>query len=120
MDFIGRAKDNINARKDLKLYCKRRKWEVKDVVLKNGTIKMTMPSAPYVLSQQKRKVVCEWIQKFKFPDGYVSKLGRCVDTKEFKLFGIKSHDCHVFLQRLFPIAFREMLSKDVWNALTEI
>ena len=37
-----------------------------------------------------------------------------------KLFGIKSHDCHVFMQRLIPIEFREMLPSAVWQALTEL
>ena len=40
--------------------------------------------------------------------------------RKHKLFGMKSHDCHVFMQRLIPIAFREMLSSAVWQALTEL
>ncbi|KAL0439472.1 UNVERIFIED_CONTAM: hypothetical protein Slati_2430200 [Sesamum latifolium] len=39
--------------------------------------------------------------------------------KEFRLHGMKSHDCHFFMQKLIPIAFREMLPKSVWSALTE-
>ncbi|KAM3251583.1 hypothetical protein P3L10_005653 [Capsicum annuum] len=37
-----------------------------------------------------------------------------------KLFGMKSHDCHVFMQRLIPIAFRELLPQNVWQPLTEL
>ncbi|XP_015160877.1 uncharacterized protein [Solanum tuberosum] len=33
---------------------------------------------------------------------------------------MKSHDCHVFMQRLLPIAFRELLPSNVWQALTEL
>ncbi|OMO71934.1 hypothetical protein CCACVL1_18018 [Corchorus capsularis] len=33
---------------------------------------------------------------------------------------MKSHDCHVFMQRLIPIAFREMLPAEVWGPLTEL
>ena len=33
---------------------------------------------------------------------------------------MKSHDCHVFMERLLPIAFRDMLPDPIWNALTEI
>lgn len=36
------------------------------------------------------------------------------------LFGMKSHDCHVFMQRLMPIAFCELLPSIVWQALTEL
>ena len=47
-------------------------------------------------------------------------MARCVDMRKQKLFGMKSHDCHVFMQRLIPIAFRELLSINVWQALTEL
>ena len=40
--------------------------------------------------------------------------------RKHKLFEMKSHDCHVFMQRLIPIAFREMLPSAVWQALTEL
>ncbi|KAL0361200.1 UNVERIFIED_CONTAM: hypothetical protein Sradi_3804500 [Sesamum radiatum] len=33
---------------------------------------------------------------------------------------MKSHDCHVFMQKLIPIAFRKMLPESVWSSLTEI
>ena len=33
---------------------------------------------------------------------------------------MKSHDCHVFMQRLMPIAFRELLPANVWKAITEL
>ena len=46
-------------------------------------------------------------------------MGRCVDMKKLKLFGMKSHDCHVFMQRLIPIAFREILPLNVWKVLTK-
>ena len=36
------------------------------------------------------------------------------------MFGMKSHDCHVFMQRLMPIAFRELLPQPVWQVLTEL
>ena len=40
--------------------------------------------------------------------------------KKYKLFGMKSHDCHVFMQRLLPIAFRELLPTSVWECVTEL
>jgi len=62
----------------------------------------------------------DWLEGVKFPDGYVSNMSRCLDTEKFKLFGMKSQDCHVFMQRLLPIAFRELLPSNVWQALTEL
>ena len=64
--------------------------------------------------------MCKWLKELRFPDGYASNMGRCVDMKKHKLFGMKSHDFHVFMQRLIPIAFRELLPRNVWQNLTEM
>jgi transposase len=40
--------------------------------------------------------------------------------EECKLYGMKNHDCHVFMQRLIPLAYRDLLSKGIRDALTEI
>ncbi|XP_050229103.1 uncharacterized protein LOC126678245 [Mercurialis annua] len=44
----------------------------------------------------------------------------CVDTVGLKMHGMKSHDCHIFIQRFLPIALRELLPKEVWEPLTEL
>ncbi|KAK4390162.1 hypothetical protein Sango_2079500 [Sesamum angolense] len=64
--------------------------------------------------------ICAWIGHLKFPDGYTSNLARCVDMKEMRLHGMKSHDCHVFMLKFIPIVFREMLPEPVWSALIEV
>lgn len=51
---------------------------------------------------------------------YTSNVGRCVDMKEFKLQGMKSYDCHVFMERLLPVALKRFLPSNVWNAITKI
>ncbi|GJU10789.1 hypothetical protein Tco_1133185 [Tanacetum coccineum] len=111
MDIEGKTKDNAKARDDVKIYCKRKELEKNESTGK-------YPKACYSLGKDEKKVVCDWVAKLKFPDGYVSNMARCVDMKKYKMFGMKSHDCHVFMQRLIPIAFRELLPTIVWKALT--
>lgn len=94
--------------------------EAQDVVNSKGEKRTLKPNAPFVLPKEKRKLICEWVKKLKFPDGYASNLGRCVDLKECKLFGMKSHDCHVFMQRLLPAVFKDLLPLNVWNVITEL
>ncbi|KAL0406558.1 UNVERIFIED_CONTAM: hypothetical protein Slati_3969700 [Sesamum latifolium] len=79
-----------------------------------------MPKAVYTLTREQKRRICEWITHLKFSDGYASNLARCVDMKELRLHGMKSHDCLVFMQKLILIAFREMLPESVWSALTEV
>jgi Transposase family tnp2/Domain of unknown function (DUF4218) len=77
-------------------------------------------SSRFVLEKEEKKAVCEWLTKLKFPDNYASDLSRCVDKNKWTLNGMKSHDCHVFMERLLPIAFKELLPPNTWNAITEI
>jgi hypothetical protein len=58
-------------------------------------------------------VFLEWIKELRLPDGYISNLSRCVDLREMKMSGMKSHDYHVFMERLLPIALREFLPQTV-------
>ena len=39
--------------------------------------------------------------------------------REVKLHGMKSHDCHVFMERLLPIALRA-LPDPIWKPLAEL
>ena len=52
-------------------------------------------------------------------DGYTSNLVRCMNVAQGKVFGMKSHDYHVFMEYLLPIALRK-LSDHVWRPLTEL
>jgi len=112
LDVDGKTKDNPKARLDVVKYCNRTN------LARNPD--GSYPKAAYTINKDKKKVLFDWLEGVKFPDGYVSNMSRCLDTEKFKLFGMKSHDCHVFMQRLLPIAFRELLPSNVWQALTEL
>ena len=45
------------------------------------------------------------------PDGYSSNIGNCVSINYCKIIGLKSHDCHIMLQQLLPVALRGSLPK---------
>ena len=53
------------------------------------------------------------------PDGYASNIARCVDFTNARLVSMKSHDCHVFMQRLLPVALAA-LSENVLNPIIEL
>ncbi|XP_073131499.1 uncharacterized protein [Henckelia pumila] len=113
LNVPGRTKDNSKSREDLKEFCNRPE-------LFRDDISNTYPKAFYKLDKQSKLVLCNWLRNLRFSDGYASKMSRCVDMAKLKMFGMKSHDCHVFMQRLIPIAFRELLPNNVWQALIEL
>ncbi|KAL0329248.1 UNVERIFIED_CONTAM: hypothetical protein Sradi_4911500 [Sesamum radiatum] len=104
----------MNARRDLKIICNRLELELDE---RRPNV---MPKAVYTLSKEQKRRVCKWIYGLKFPNGYASNLACCVDIMELRMHGMKSHDCHVFMQNLIPIAFRQILPQHVLSALTEV
>lgn len=115
MDIKEKTKDNVKARMDLAVLCKRRELELVDL----GNGKFKKPKAQYTLSASQRRAVCEWVSQLKLPDGYVSNIRKCVDLNTCKLQGMKSHDTHIFMERLIPTAFSSLPGK-VWNPLVEL
>ena len=113
LNVDGKTKDTFKSRQELNDYCRRPE-------LKRNEVTGKYPKACYTLDKKARQTLCEWVQNLKFPDGYVSNMGRCVDMKKLKLFEMKSHDYHVFMQRLIPIDFREILPLNVWKVLAEL
>ncbi|KAL0308916.1 UNVERIFIED_CONTAM: hypothetical protein Sradi_5833900 [Sesamum radiatum] len=71
-DIKGKTKDNMNARRDLKIICNRIELEL-DEHRSN-----VMPKAVYTLGKEQKRRVGEWIRGQKFPDGYASNLARGV------------------------------------------
>jgi len=39
-------------------------------------------------------------------DGYSSNISRCVHDENYRIFGLKSHDSHILMQHLLPIAIQ--------------
>ncbi|XP_062075514.1 uncharacterized protein LOC133779583 [Humulus lupulus] len=111
----GKSKDTENARLDLQDLNIRKHLHMK----KKGN-NWLKPVACYTLSAKERQEFCMFIKSVKFPDGYVGNISRNVNMKDWKLFGLKSHDCHILLQRLLPIGLRPYLKKKVMDVIVEL
>jgi hypothetical protein len=64
--------------------------------------------AATTLSKTERKEFCEFLHGLKVPSGYSSNFKRLVSVKDMKMnFNLmKSHDCHVLMTALLPVALR--------------
>ena len=105
---VGKSKDNLNSRLDLQALGLRTDLhpiEVED--------QFYLPPAPYSMSLDEIKLFCQVLKGVKFPDGYASNIRQNVHVGERKVFGLKSHECHIILQDLLPLAVRKILPEIV-------
>jgi hypothetical protein len=113
LDVTSFTKDNVNARKDLadhpSLQAKL-----------NARGKLKRPKAPYYLKLTERKEVLRWLKTLKFPDCYAANIKQVVNVGTGKLNGLKSHDYHIFIERLMPIMFRGYFKADLWKMFAEL
>lgn len=103
----GKSKDNVKARYDLEDMGIRSVLQPKYDA--NG--EPHMPPACYKLTKGEKDVFLQVFKKLKVPDGYDSNLSKCVNLKENKLQSLKSHDYHILMQDLLPLALRCSMSK---------
>ncbi|GLU11297.1 hypothetical protein SLE2022_280530 [Rubroshorea leprosula] len=103
------SKDNVKSRMDLPLYCDREELHL--YYDRSGSL--CKPNPSYALNTNKKRCLCTWLKHVQFPDGFASNIARCVNLAELRLVGLKSHDCHIFMQRLIPIAFHGLLPDSI-------
>ncbi|XP_062089145.1 uncharacterized protein LOC133795705 [Humulus lupulus] len=115
LDIEGKSKDTLKARKDLEnLNIRSDLW-----LKKSSNNKIEKPHASYTLTKEECKEFCKFIRSVRLPDGYASNISRCV-TDNDKLGGMKSHDCHILLQKILPVALLPFLTKEIRTTLIEL
>ncbi|CAL8989925.1 unnamed protein product [Prunus brigantina] len=108
LDIEGKTKDTIKARLDLeRMGIRRGLWMNRD------NDKARRDLAFFCMKPNDKKEFLKFVSSVKFPDGYASNIARCVNVDGGKFTGLKSHDCHVFMQRLLPVGIRHLLPEDV-------
>src|ERR1044072_2056639 len=106
----GRSKDHLKARKDLQAMGFRHDlWPDE-----NGKY----PLAIYTMSNKGKKSFLTTLSNITVPDGYSSNISRCIDMNNFRVSGmLKSHDFHILMEQLLPLALRTALPNEVSKVL---
>ena len=55
----------------------------------------------------------DYLNNIKVPSGYSSNMQGRINMKEKKFTNLKSHDCHVLMTQLLPVAPRGILPENV-------
>jgi hypothetical protein len=113
----SKGKDHKSAREDLKELGIRPKLYADETV--TG---MNLPIAATTLSKAERKEFYQFLHDLKVPSGYSSNFKRLVSVKDMKMnFNLMiSHDCHVLMTALLPVALRGIKTELVRDAVTSL
>ena len=84
----------------------------------NGTVRL--PPAQYTLSKAEKTSMLQCLKSIKVPSGYSSNISAKVQMKNLKLIGLKSHDCHVLMTQLLPVAIRGIMNPPVRRTITKL
>lgn len=78
------------------------------------------PRAPYVLSPDQKNKLLQFFRDLNVPDSFSSNISCCVNLKERKLSGLKSHDCYVILNDILPLALQGLVPTTIYEPLVEL
>ncbi|KAJ0597604.1 hypothetical protein HanHA89_Chr04g0156521 [Helianthus annuus] len=110
-----KSKDTPNARVDLEnLNIRKSQWLEK----KGNT--WYSPHPKYSFKVTDRKLFCQFIKDVKLPDGFGSNISTRVTDNNTNITGLKSHDCHILMQRLIPIGVRGFLTEDIYTPIIDL
>nr|XP_004512662.1 uncharacterized protein LOC101489810 [Cicer arietinum] len=115
LNIQGKTNDGLNSRLDMV------DMGIRQQLAPQSTGKQTyLPPACHTLSKKEKRCFCECLRGIKVPHGYSSNVKSLVSMKDLKLVGLKSHDCHILMQQLLPVALRGILPKKVREVLTKL
>ncbi|XP_027169665.1 uncharacterized protein LOC113769413 [Coffea eugenioides] len=113
---LEKTKDNKKSRHDLRDMGIRSELHP----IEKGNGRSVLPPACFTMKKKENEIFCKVLKGIKVPDGYAANISRCVKVKPPKISGLKSHDYHILMQQLLPIALRRTLSKAVRSPLVKL
>jgi hypothetical protein len=109
LGVYGKTKDTLEAWQELQ------RMEERDglhpEMRKNG--RHYLSPASYTLSKEEKKNMFECLSSIKVPSGYSSNIEGILNMLEKKFTNLKSHDCHVLMTQLLPVALRGILPENI-------
>jgi hypothetical protein len=67
----------------------------------------------YALTKEEKEIFFECLSSIKVPSGFSSNIKGIINMADKKFQNLKSHDCHVLMTQLLPVALRVILPENV-------
>src|SRR3989337_3013699 len=90
-------------------------WEKKGKKVKEEDY---CPPSCFTLSLAEIDQFFKCLTGIKVSSGYRGKISRFLNTKKKRFSGMKSHDCHMMMTQILPVALRGIMEKHVREMLT--
>jgi hypothetical protein len=71
------------------------------------------------MDKKQKLAFYDFLRSVKFLDGYASNLATFITADGCNFQGLKTHDCHIILQRILPAALRGIMHNDMYIAIAE-
>ena len=119
LNIPDKTKDNVNARVDQQNICDRPRLHMQPPT---GSRKSWFKlDADFVLKKDHKMEAFKWLKHVvKFTDGYASNISKGVNLSTGRVTGLKSHDYHVWIERIMPVMVRGYVPERVWRVLAEL
>ena len=110
LGVYGKTKDSLEARE-----------EHQHVHEKEGMHpKQYEGRASYALTKEEKEILFECLLSMKVSSGYLSDIKGIINMADKKFQNLKSHDCHVIMMQLLPVALRGLLRKNVRSSIVKL
>ena len=76
--------------------------------------------ASYALTKEEKEIFFECLLSMKVSTGFSSNIKGRINMAEKKFQNLKSHDCHVIMTQLLPVALRGLLPENVRLAIVKL
>nr|ABA99248.1 transposon protein, putative, CACTA, En/Spm sub-class [Oryza sativa Japonica Group] len=117
LNIPGKTKDGLNARLDLQdMNIRSELQPIRDA----ETGKVYLPLACHTLSKDEKIAMLSCLKDIKIPSGYSARISKYVKLDDLKLVGMKSHDCHVLITQILPVAIRGILPPKVRHTIQRL
>src|SRR4051812_1976257 len=107
LGVYGKTKDTSEAREDKKHMNEKEGMPPKQYEVQ----------ASYALTKAEKEIFFECLLSIKVPSGFSSNIKGIINITEKKFQNLKSHDYHVIMTQLLPVALRGLLPENVRLAI---
>ena len=83
--------------------------------VKKNTV--VLPATCFTMSPEELEQFYMCLLGVKFPHGYAGQIRRYLDGTKKRFSGMKSHDCHVLLTQILPVAIQGIMDEHVRDTL---